>query len=702
MPAIAGSRSGANAPWVRAHSLGLRLARVPSTTAASQLVLALDHLRLGEKERAQQTLRLAVANLKPLGESTIVLELVCEALREFGFDGPEAEVLLAAAAGELPAALTEAIRKQPKLAAGYLARGNWYGRRGLWRKAADDLVAAYRLQPRAYEGLQIAILLAQLGETNRYREHCRELLDRFASTKDNSQASKAIKSCCMLGSGPVGDSAQLANLAEVAVSGDLAQEWYEWFVLSKGLFEYRSGHFQSTVTSVRAARAEAKIGRVDSLIVATFSIESMALLQCGDTDDARRALAAAKKLIDEKLRVLLGIDLGDSWHDVLTAYFLYGQAEAMVERAERFTAVLQGKETLKYNAERLAFAKIAYDQKKFAFATRLWAEALESDPKLGDDRQAQHRYDAARAAALAASGQGQDELTLDDAAKAKLRRQALDWLNAERMACDKLIKSKSPWSQNTVQKLSNWKLESALAGIRDPAALAKLPTDESAAFEQLWADVGGLDTLLLLQTAAPPLLQMAAQQAWLGQDKELAAICERALHDGMDTKDPTTAERTAKICSLRQADAKTHLAALVLARRAVELGKKHIYLVYFHMCLGMAEYRCGHFAEADTALLAASRQTAGTQREYVAVTSSFYRAMSLFRQGKETEARKLAIAMVPKMTPIPADEKNLANTAGADSLILWMAYKEAKALIQFDKPAPVPDGELLPLPKEIK
>src|SRR5262249_31608306 len=56
---------------------------------------------------------------------------------------------------------------------------------------------------------------------------------------------------------------------------------------------------------------------------------------------------------------------------------------------------------------------------------------LQADPKLGDDRQAQHRYHAARAAALAASGQGKDMPSLDDAARAKLRRQALDWLKAE-------------------------------------------------------------------------------------------------------------------------------------------------------------------------------------------------------------------------------------------------------------------------------
>jgi ABC-type branched-subunit amino acid transport system ATPase component len=66
-------------------------------------------------------------------------------------------------------------------------------------------------------------------------------------------------------------------------------------------------------------------------------------------------------------------------------------------------------------------------------------------------------------------------------------------------------------------------------------------------------------------------------------------------------------------------------------------------------------------------------------------TAAFYRAMSLFRQGKADEARTLAAAAAAKMKPLPTDEKNpLAGNARADDLILWMAYKEAKALIQFE------------------
>jgi hypothetical protein len=109
----------------------------------------------------------------------------------------------------------------------------------------------------------------------------------------------------------------------------------------------------------------------------------------------------------------------------------------------------------------------------------------------------------------------------------------------------------------------------------------------------------------------------------------------------------------------------------------------------------MAEYRSGNFAAADAALIAAEN-SAGIFRQ-VAGIAAFYRALSLFRQGKETEARKLATEAAAKLKPLPKDDKNpLADGATADDLILWLAYREARALIGFDA-APRPEAK--PNPK---
>jgi len=121
----------------------------------------------------------------------------------------------------------------------------------------------------------------------------------------------------------------------------------------------------------------------------------------------------------------------------------------------------------------------------------------------------EQRYNAARAAALAAAGQGKDELPLDDAAKAKLRGQALDWLKAELKVWTKLLESASPRARLTIfLALSNWQHESDLAGIRDTQALARLPKVEQTEWQARWAEVAAL----LKQFAPLPLLHGEIRQ----------------------------------------------------------------------------------------------------------------------------------------------------------------------------------------------
>jgi hypothetical protein len=194
--------------------------------------------------------------------------------------------------------------------------------------------------------------------------------------------------------------------------------------------------------------------------------------------------------------------------------------------------------------------------------------------------------------------------------------------------------------------------------------------------------------LARLSAASPQeaelFLTVAALQAWFGQEKEFAATrgCILAFVKGPAHAD--TAERAARACSiLASADRAELGAALALAGTSVTFGKSARSL----LALGMAEYRSGHYAASDKALFAAAE--AGKNPAWLQETAAFYRAMSLFRLGKRAEARKLALAAVAKMKPLPADEQNpLAGNANREDLILWLAYREAKPLIGFDAPPP--------------
>jgi hypothetical protein len=125
----------------------------------------------------------------------------------------------------------------------------------------------------------------------------------------------------------------------------------------------------------------------------------------------------------------------------------------------------------------------------YAAAARFSAEAFAADPKQASNLQTQHRYRAACSAVLAAAGQGEDAAKLE-AAKAKLRRQALDWLNADLAVYARLLESGPPQARPFIARtLSHWKHNPDLAGVRDTAALAKLPDEEQKAFTLLWARV---------------------------------------------------------------------------------------------------------------------------------------------------------------------------------------------------------------------
>ncbi len=180
--------------------------------------------------------------------------------------------------------------------------------------------------------------------------------------------------------------------------------------------------------------------------------------------------------------------------------------------------------------------------------------------------------------------------------------------------------------------------------------------------------------------------KVAALQAWFAPDKEFAVTRQRALATARGTTNVALAERTAKLASLAPSTEKADVeAALALAHTAVKLGKGGKYNL---LALGMAEYRSGNDAAAEKALLAVEKETSP---DWLPGIAAFYRAMSLFRQGKPDEARRLAVEAASRMKPFPRDEENPLTTAGpdvpgnrhADNVTLWLAYKEAKAMIHF-------------------
>jgi serine/threonine-protein kinase len=127
-------------------------------------------------------------------------------------------------------------------------------------------------------------------------------------------------------------------------------------------------------------------------------------------------------------------------------------------------------------------------QGKPAAAASFYAEAISAHPKLAELSEFV-RSNAACAAALAGCGQGRDAGRLEDVERARLRRQALDWLRADLTAWGQILEKQPDQARVRLQRrMEYWQGEPAFNGVRG-AELAKLPEAERQAWQQLWKDV---------------------------------------------------------------------------------------------------------------------------------------------------------------------------------------------------------------------
>jgi hypothetical protein len=92
----------------------------------------------------------------------------------------------------------------------------------------------------------------------------------------------------------------------------------------------------------------------------------------------------------------------------------------------------------------------------------------------------------------ASAGQGEDAGKLTPGERLALRRQALTWLRADLVIWRRQLAQGEVGHSRLVRILALWQNDAALAGIRDRAALDRLPAEERAACERLWADLAAL------------------------------------------------------------------------------------------------------------------------------------------------------------------------------------------------------------------
>jgi eukaryotic-like serine/threonine-protein kinase len=339
-----------------------------------------------------------------------------------------------------------------------------------------------------------------LGDEAEFRSARSDLLKRFGATTSPFVAEPVARAWLLL-PGPDDGFQQAIALADRAVAAKASTiEWiYRYFLFAKGLAEFRQGRFESAI-ALLDGDASSVMGPSPRLIVA------MALHKLNQKTQARRTLAKAVAAFDWSANEA---DIRSVW----IAHVLRREAEALV--LPDLAGFLRGDHQPRDNDERLALVGICEFRGNHSAAARLFADAFAADPTvvteltketraraLLGDRQpvgrieelySECRYPAARSAALTACGLGEGAAKLNAAEQTRWGKQAREWLRADLAMWAQIRDSGSRAACALVGKvLAQWESDPDLTGLRDPAALLKLPPEERQEWLALWRDVASL------------------------------------------------------------------------------------------------------------------------------------------------------------------------------------------------------------------
>jgi tetratricopeptide (TPR) repeat protein len=214
-------------------------------------------------------------------------------------------------------------------------RGHFLGWRGRWKEATSSLSEAVALNPEDdYSHLLLASALVQVGDVATYRRFCVEELARFAETTDPKVAERMAKICLLLPP-PKSDLEQINRWADLAVNANTNHSLWNWFACTKGLADFRSGHFQEAAE--RMDRVLHAPGNYD-LWIEAFAVLAMAQAKLNRFEEAHTTLAKVNGIADQNLPKADSGDLGWGWNDWVTDWLLLREARALIDPTSAATS----------------------------------------------------------------------------------------------------------------------------------------------------------------------------------------------------------------------------------------------------------------------------------------------------------------------------------------------------------------------------
>jgi serine/threonine-protein kinase len=362
--------------------------------------------------------------------------------------------------------------------------------RVVWEKLLEDGPADHD----SWHGY--AQLCLFLGNEVEYRRARAALLDRFGDRPVDWIVAERTAVACLLQPSSGDELRRAASLADLAVAdASRSPQPDNHFVrFAAGLSEYRQGHPDKAVPLLQDAALKLGDRAGPPLVLA------MAQFRTGSRQDARKTLATALRTHSWKAS-------GDEL--VWVSHVLRREAEVLI--LPDVPPFHRGGEQPGEDDERLALVRICRSRGLYHAAARLFADGFAADPRLADDltadclrraaRAAQAadrtetlngecRYFAARCAALAGCGLGNDGNELGDAERALWRTQARDWLRADLAVWAQAADGEPRMARDLARgMLTLWQTNSDLKGLREPVELKKRSADERKDCRALWDEV---------------------------------------------------------------------------------------------------------------------------------------------------------------------------------------------------------------------
>src|SRR5262249_17808487 len=139
---------------------------------------------------------------------------------------------------------------------------------------------------------------------------------------------------CLLAPAAVPDLAPVLQLAERAVTGTQHHWGYRYFLVSKGMADYRAGHFALAIDRLNqmlSLEREPWYSADPYLVGTAHLFLAMAHQRLGHADQARRALDQARRIEPRYTKSGGNKTLGRFWNEWLRFHIVRQEAERLVK-----------------------------------------------------------------------------------------------------------------------------------------------------------------------------------------------------------------------------------------------------------------------------------------------------------------------------------------------------------------------------------